>query len=36
MKTDLTNIQINSLIKKTISIKIPLRKIFKLFKNKKK
>lgn len=36
MKEDLTSIQINSSIKKSISIKIPIRKIINLFKKKNK
>lgn len=36
MKEDLTNIQINGLIKKSVSIKINLRKIINLFKKKNK
>ena len=36
MKEDLTSIQINSLIKRRISIKISIRKIINLFKKKNK
>ena len=36
MKEDLTSIQIDGLIKKSVSIKINLRKIINLFKKKNK